>query len=211
LKAYRNLQRKTSSVSKMSEDEPEEISGSMRLTSSAASIAEREKLAKTLEKLFDEAFNPYFRKLKELRPMITELRQHFMKLKSGETIAGCGNWTEYCDKVLHRSDRRVRQIMGGANPASEKHSRKSLPAPEEPKAPSQPKTVKMPKIQVSEWTSTTVADTSFSFVNAVFREAKLPDEDQKKALEHLIQRLQELVLGNSLPQIEGTEQKGGKI
>ena len=198
-------------VSRTRKTEPEEISGSTKVTSSAPSTAQREKLAETVKKLVDEAFGPCLRKLAELRPMIIELRQHFMKLKSGETIAGCGNWTEYCDKVLHRSDRRVRQIMGGANPASEKHSRKSLPAPEEPKAPSQPKTVKMPKIQVSEWTSTTVADTSFSFVNAVFREAKLPDEDQKKALEHLIQRLQELVLGNSLPQIEGTEQKGGKI
>ena len=83
--------------------------------------------------------------------------------------------------------------MGGANPASEKHSRKSLPAPEEPKAL---KTVKLPKIQVPEWTSESVVDTSFSIVNAVFQEAKLSDEDRKKAVELLIDRLKEAVLGN---------------
>jgi len=183
-------------VSRVRKTEPEDISGSTKLTSSATSIAEREKLAYSLKKLVDEAFSPCLKKLTELRPMITELRQHFMKLKSGETIARCRTWTEYCEKVLHRSDRRVRQIMGGANPASEKHSRKSLPATKDRKALSQPKTVKMPKIQVSEWTPESVVDTSFSFVNAVFQEAKLSDEDQKKAVEQLIDRLKEVVLGD---------------
>jgi hypothetical protein len=200
---YNDKQRKTRSTSKMPKGEPEEISGSTKLTSSAASIAEREKLAETVKKLIEEAFSPCFKKLTESRLLITELRQHFMKLKLGETIAGCRTWTEYCAKVLRRSDRRVRQIMGGANPASEKHSRKSLPAPTEPKAL---KTVKMPKIQVSEWSAESVADTSFSFVNAVFQEAKLSDEDRKKAIEQLIDRLKEVVFGSSLPQIAGTVQ-----
>jgi hypothetical protein len=191
-------------VARNSRGGPEVISGSMKLTSSVPLIAQREKLAKTLKKMVDEAFSPCLKKLIELRPMITQLRQHFMKLKSGETIAGCRTWTEYCEKVLHRSDRRVRQIMGGANPASEKHSRKSLPAPEEPKAL---KTVKLPKIQVPEWTSESVVDTSFSIVNAVFQEAKLSDEDRKKAVELLIDRLKEAVLANSLPSIEGTVTK----
>jgi hypothetical protein len=200
LKEHADMQRKAKSTSKTPKGEPEVISGSTKPTSSAASIADREKLAKTLKKLVDEAFSPCLKKLTELRPMITELRQHFMKLKSGETIFGCSNWTAYCEKVLHRSDRRVRQIMGAANPASEKHSRKSLPAPKETKAL---KTVKMPKIQVFEWTSRSVADTSFSFVNAVFQEAKLSDEDQKKAVEQLIDRLKEVVLGNLLLKSEG--------
>jgi len=178
-------------VSRTHKTEPEISSGSTKVTSSAPSTAQREKLAETVKKLIDEAFSPCLKKLTELRPMITELRQHFMKLKSGETIAGCRTWTEYCEKVLRRSDRRVRQIMGGANPASEKHSRKSLPAPKETKAL---KTVKMPKIEVLAWTTESVADTSFSFVNAVFQEAKLSDEDQKKAIEQLIDRLKEFVL-----------------
>ncbi len=156
--------------------------------------------------MVDEAFSPCLKKLTELRPMITELRQHFMKLKSGETIARCRTWTEYCEKVLRRSDRRVRQIMGGANPASEKHSRKSLPSGKEQKALSQPKTVKMPKVQVSEWNSKTVADTSFSFVSAVFQEAKLSDGDQKKAIEQLIDRLKEFVLRDFPIKSEGPAQ-----
>jgi hypothetical protein len=93
--------------------------------------------------------------------------------------------------------------MGGANPASEKHSRKSLPAPKETKAL---KTVKMPKIEVLAWTSESVADTSFSFVNAVFQEAKLSDEDQKKAIEQLIDRLKEVVLRDFPIKSEGHSQ-----
>ena len=190
-------------VSRTHKTEPEISSGSTKVTSSAPSTAQREKLAETVKKLIEEAFSPCLKKLTELRPMITELRQHFMKLKSGETIAGCRTWTEYCETVLRRSDRRVRQIMGGANPASEKHSRKSLPAPKETKAL---KTVKMPKIEVLAWTSESVADTSFSFVNAVFQEAKLSDEDQKKAIEQLIDRLKEVVLRDFPIKSEGHSQ-----
>jgi hypothetical protein len=187
------MQRKAKFTSKTRKGEPEVISGSTKPTSSAALIAEREKLAKTLKKMVDEAFSPCLKKLAELRPMITELRQHFMKLKPGETIAGVGTWTAYCQTILRRSDRRVRQIMEGANPASEKHARKSLPAPKETKAL---KTVKLPKIQVPEWTSESVVDTSFSIVNAVLQEAKLSDGDRKRAIEQLIDRLKEVVLGN---------------
>jgi hypothetical protein len=193
-------------VSRIRKAEPEISSGSTKVTSSAPSTAQREKLAETVKKLIEEAFSPCLKKLTELRPMITELRQHFMKLKSGETIAGCRTWTEYCTKVLRRSDRRVRQIMGVANPASEKHSRKSLPAPEESKALSQPKTVKIPKIRVSEWTSESVVDTSFSIVSAVFQEAKLSDGDQKKAIEQLIDRLKEFVLRDFPIKSEGPAQ-----
>jgi hypothetical protein len=65
----------------------------------------------------------------------------------------------------------------------------------------------MPKVQVSEWNSKTVADTSFSFVSAVIQEAQLSDEDRKRAVELLIDRLKEAVLANSLPSIEGTGTK----
>jgi hypothetical protein len=94
-----------------------------------------------------------------------------------------GSWTQYCREKLHRSDRRIRQILAENNPASEKHRRKSLPATKDPKALSQPKTVKMPKIQVSEWTPESVADALFSIVSAVFQEPQLSDEDRKRAVE----------------------------
>jgi hypothetical protein len=84
------MQRKTKSRPKIPKVEPEEISGLRKLASSAASIAEREKLAETVKKLVDEAFSPCLKKLTELRPMITELRQHFMKLKSGKRSPDVG-------------------------------------------------------------------------------------------------------------------------
>jgi hypothetical protein len=181
---------------KIPKGKPEDISGSTKLTSSATSIAEREKLAERVEKLVDEAFSLCLKKLTELRPMITELRQHFMKLKSGERIAGCETWTQFCEKVLHRSDRRIRQVLAGTNPASEKHSRKSLPAPKDPKALPERKAAEMPEIQGSAWTAELVVDTSFNFVYSVFQKANLSHEDKNKAVEKLIDRLKEVVLGN---------------
>jgi hypothetical protein len=138
--------------------------------------------------------------------MIAQLRQLFMKLKPSETIARCRTWTEYCEQVLHRTDRRIRQVLAETNPASEKHSRKSLPAPKDPKALPQPKTVKMPEIQGSEWTPESVVETSFNFVCSVFKTANLSHEGQNKAVEQLIDRLKEVVLGNLSLKSEGAVQ-----
>jgi hypothetical protein len=177
--------------------EPENISGSTKLRRSAQSSVQREKLANKVEKLVEEVFNMYdssLKKLSELRPMIGQLRQQFMELKQGETIARCRTWTQFCQKVLHRTDRRIRQILKGTNPATEKHSRKSLPAPKDNDALSQPMTVEMPEAQSSEWTPELVVDTSFSFVRSVFQKANLSPEDQNKAFERLIDKLKEVVV-----------------
>jgi len=184
---------------KMTTREPEAISGSTKLSRSQSS-ARREKLAERVEKLVGEALNMYdgsLKKLRELTPMIAQLRQQFMKLKPGETIARCRTWTEYCEQVLHRTDRRIRQVLAGTNPASEKHSRKSLPASKDKKVLPQSMTVEMPEVQGSEWTPESVVETSFNFVCSVFKTANLSDEDQNKAVEQLIDRLKEVVLGNA--------------
>ena len=183
---------------KMPTREPEAISGSTKLSRSQSS-AQREKLAERVEKLVGEALDIYdgsLKKLRELTPMIAQLRQQFMKLKPGEAIARCRTWTEYCEQVLHRTDRRIRQVLAGTNPASEKHSRKSLPASQDSEALPQPMTVEMPEAQGSEWTPESVVDTSFNFVYSVFKTANLSHEDQHKAVEQLIGRLKEVVLGN---------------
>jgi hypothetical protein len=196
------------SVSKIGKTEPEISSGSTELSRPVPSAAQREKLAERVEMLVDEAFSMYegYRnKLKELCPMIAQLRQQFMELKPGEKIARCRTWTEYCKRVLHRSDRRLRQILEGNNPASTKHSRKSLPAPKNTKALPQPMTLKMPEAQGSDWTTQLVVDTSFDFVYSVLEKAKLSDEDHNEAVEQLIDRLEAVVLGNSPLQIEETE------
>jgi hypothetical protein len=134
------MKMKMKRTSKKRKREPEITSGSKRLSHSAPPIVAREKLAKKVEKLAVEAFRMYeqgWKRLSELRPLIAQLRELFMKLTPGEKIAGCATWTEYCKRVLHRTDRRVRQILVGANPASEKHSRKS-PQAEEENTPSEP-------------------------------------------------------------------------
>lgn len=131
----------------MRKREPEVASGSAKVSRSAWSSFEREKLAAQVEKLALEAFRSYeqsLKKLAELRPLIALLREAFMKLQPGEKIAGCKTWTDFCERVLHRTDRRIRQILSGANPASGKHSRKSLQAKKGLSAVPEPKTVEVP-------------------------------------------------------------------
>lgn len=200
--------------------EPEITSGSKGLSRSARPTVYREKLATKVEKLAVEAFRMYeqsWKRLSELRPMIAELRDLFMKLKPGEKIAGCSTWTDYCERVLHRTDRRVRQILEGANPASEKHSRKYLQAkvestPPEParfvrvnveKAPFEPKTVKVPEARAADWTPDMVVETAFNFVYSVFQKAKLPDEDHNNAVLQLIHKMRtEVLVGSGVAELE---------
>jgi hypothetical protein len=194
--------------------EPEISSGSKGLSRSAPPIVAREKLAKKVATLAVEAFRlqeQSWKKLSELRPLIAQLREIFMKLKPGDKIAGCSTWTDYCKRILHRTDRRIRQIIRGFNPASEKHSPKSLQAKvestpsESPRlvhgnvvsVPPEPKTVELPEDRNVEWTREMVVDTSFAHVSSVFEQAKLPDEEHNKAMDQLIKRLrQEVALGH---------------
>ena len=215
--------------------EPEVTSGSKGLSRSARPTVYREKLATKVEKLAVEAFRMYeqsWKRLSELRPMIAELRDLFMKLKPGEKIAGCSTWTDYCERVLHRTDRRVRQILEGANPASEKHSRKYLQAkvgstPPEParfvrvnvekapleptriihvnveKVPFEPKTVKVPEARAADWTPDMVVETAFNFVYSVFQKAKLPDEDHNNAVLQVIHKMRtEVLVGSGVAELE---------
>jgi hypothetical protein len=208
--------------------QPAIISGSTKLGRSARPIVNREKLAKKVERLAVEALRMQeqsWKKLSELRPLISQLREQFMKLKPGEKIAGCPTWTAYCRKVLHRSDRRIRQILEGANPASEKHSQKYLQAkkenaPSEPtrfisvnvqkvpceprivhvnvqKAPLEPTMLKVPEARAADWTLEMVVETSFTYVYSVFEKAKLSEEDHNKAVEQLLDKLRhEILLGH---------------
>src|ERR1700691_566474 len=92
---------------------PEIASGSKGLRSSARPTIAREKLAEKVETLAVEAFKlleQSGKKLSELRPLIVQLREMFMKLNPGEKIGGCSTWTDYCKRTLHRTDRRIRQI-----------------------------------------------------------------------------------------------------
>lgn len=160
-------------------------------------MVEREKLAEKVRNIALEAFGGYeqsLKKLTELRPMIAQLREVFMKLKPSETVAGCRTWTEYCERVLHRSDRRIRQILKGANPASEKHGRKSPQPNNDSKAPPEPKRVKVTEPRSGEWTLDSVVEMSFEFVYSIFQKARLPDEEHNQAAMQLIDKLRHDIL-----------------
>lgn len=89
------------------------------------SAAEVDKMATSLtneqlaKKVLDKwkTFRPRF---EEWMPLAIKLHERFEELKkekSQKTILGCRTWREFCDKKLGYSDRHVRRLMEGENPA----------------------------------------------------------------------------------------------
>jgi len=172
------------------------VKGSIRkavVVRSSRSRSNVEKLAAKVKGLVDEIFSAYeqgVKKLRELRPLLAELRGHFMRLESDEKIAGCHSWSDYCQRVLHRTDRRIRQVIEGINPASEKHSPKSLASKRRLRA-AKGSAVNVPDDEPSEpWTRDVVVNACFDHDYAIFEKANLPDALHNDALAGLILRLQ---------------------
>jgi len=69
------------------------------------------------------------KRIVNLRPLHVELRRRFFVLRPGKSILGCKTWTQFCEKRLHYTDRHVRRLIAGDNPATEKHSAKTPPLP----------------------------------------------------------------------------------
>jgi len=69
-------------------------------------------------------------KLKDLKPMIAKMRQIFEEVRKLNddriTVASCSTWTQYCENVLHRSDRCIRKLLAGDNPGI-KYANKTAP------------------------------------------------------------------------------------
>jgi hypothetical protein len=69
-----------------------------------------------------------------IAPYIKQLRCDFRALKSGATIMGCKTWTEFCAKVLKRTDRAIRYVIAGGNPRSKRTVETKLGPKEEPES-----------------------------------------------------------------------------
>jgi hypothetical protein len=69
-----------------------------------------------------------------IAPYIKQLRCDFRALKSGATIMGCKTWTEFCVKVLKRTDRAIRYVIAGGNPRSKRTVETKLGPKEEPES-----------------------------------------------------------------------------
>src|SRR5260370_40660887 len=101
---------------KLAQIEPEETSASR-----AAYMTNEELLARV---------QGAFQKIADEMPCILELRARFARQKRGSaSICGCRSWEEFCTKRLHRTPRRIRQVLAaytdddgpGANSADGKH------------------------------------------------------------------------------------------
>jgi hypothetical protein len=57
-----------------------------------------------------------FLKFAQVIPHIVELRARFRIRPRGKTILDCKTWTEFCERVLHRTDRGVRKAIAAAQP-----------------------------------------------------------------------------------------------
>ncbi len=72
--------------------------------------ADREARAEHLANLF----------VGEMVPLIVQVRQDFFDKDKDELIYDCRTFTEYCTRVLHRSESHIRRLIAGRNPATKK-------------------------------------------------------------------------------------------
>ena len=59
-----------------------------------------------------ERVSGFFNKVLDELPYIIEIRHRFSLLKrNNANIAGCKSWKQFCETRLHRTDRRIRQVL----------------------------------------------------------------------------------------------------
>jgi len=72
-----------------------------------------------------------FDKIRAELPYIKELRNRFASLPRGTAnIDGCKTWTEFCERRLHRTDRRIRQVLAEEEVGIIVHAEKQPPQKE---------------------------------------------------------------------------------
>src|SRR5665213_56449 len=71
-----------------------------------------------------------FNKIKDALPYIQELLKRFIKCGRGKArIHCCLTWSEFCEKVLHRTDRAVRKALAAERNLSINRAFENLPKP----------------------------------------------------------------------------------
>jgi hypothetical protein len=89
--------------------EPEETSASFAARVRAKNMTDRS-LAARVKKGFE--------KIRSELPFIKELRARFEAAPRGSAnIDGCKTWAEFCERRLHRTDRRIRQVLAESETA----------------------------------------------------------------------------------------------
>jgi hypothetical protein len=72
--------------------------------------ADREARAQQLANLF----------VVEMVPLLVQVRQDFLDKDKDELIYNCRTFTDYCTRVLRRSESHIRRLIAGHNPATKK-------------------------------------------------------------------------------------------
>ncbi|HEV2523320.1 MAG TPA: hypothetical protein VGT24_13150 [Candidatus Acidoferrales bacterium] len=71
--------------------------------------------------------------IREMVPLLVQVRQDFLDKDQSELICGCRTFTEYCNGVLHYSESHIRRLIAGHNPATKfdgsKNRKPDMPQP----------------------------------------------------------------------------------
>lgn len=123
-----------------------------------------------------------FQKIAAEIPYIVELRARFARLTRGKAnIGGCRTWKEFCEKILKRTDRRIRQVVA-ANSILDKSKSVGLPA-------HKTKHVDMPPASSCGWDTVETSRRCFAYVINSLEHLSSPEANQ--ALVDLIAKLQD--------------------
>lgn len=155
----------------------------------------------TLATEFKRQYNAIGKRLKELRPLYIEIRKRFFKLRKGGSIMGCKTWTEYCEKHLKYSDRHVRRLIEGGNPATEKHGTKQKPAALPKPNQSLPA---MPSARNADWTDNEYIKTCVQFIESTLR----PLESDPQRFHRVAVAIAQEILGEAGNPYDGPVENG---
>jgi hypothetical protein len=77
--------------------------------------------SETLAVMVRDGLATFRRRFEKWLPLAIELHSRFEVLKrenAHQTILGCATWGQFCEEVLDYSERHMRRLMEGANPAA---------------------------------------------------------------------------------------------
>jgi hypothetical protein len=112
------------------------------------------------------AFRPQFEKW---LPLAIELHSRFEVLKqekTHQTILGCATWAQFCVNVLDYSERHMRRLMEGANPA-EKYRNKTATIKKTVALPTS--AIAVPLARDCQWTDNEYVRSCVGFVESTLR------------------------------------------
>lgn len=131
--------------------------------------------------------------LEEWLPRAIELHARFearKRAKERSTIMGCRTWAQFCKQILSYSDRQIRRLMEGVNPASKYGNRPEHRSEVNRLAGPTPAGIAATVDRSTDWTADEYVQKCVGFITTTLR----PLESDSQLYEHVVQGIAKEIL-----------------